>query len=45
MTPQRINELIRILWNEANSAEDLQKFLAVYANKMDKDFLADIAEK
>jgi len=43
MTPQRIQELIQILWNELNSAEDLQKFLAAYGNETDNDFLGGIA--
>ena len=45
MTPQRIQELIQILWNEVNSAEDLQKFLAAYGNETDMDFFTDIAER
>gem|GEM_PF-1849402 len=43
MPPRRIQELIQILWNEVNSAEDLQKFLAAYGNEIDRDFLGGIA--
>jgi len=30
MTPQRINELIQILWNDVDNAEDLQAFVQKY---------------
>jgi len=42
MTPQRINELIQILWNDVDSAEDLQKFIEAYGDELDTDFLVAI---
>jgi len=43
MTPQRINELIQILWNDVNSAEDLQAFVQKYGHELDTDFMAGIS--
>ena len=44
MTPQRINELIQILWNDVHNGEDLQAFVQQYRHELNNsDFLAGIA--
>ncbi|WP_207682746.1 CHAT domain-containing protein [Desulfonema magnum] len=43
MTHQRIKELLQILWDDVNSAEDLQAFVQKYGHELDTDFLAGIA--
>ncbi len=43
MSPERIQELVRILWNEVESGEQLHEFILKYADELDQDFLTGIA--
>jgi hypothetical protein len=43
MSPERIQQLLQMLWDEVNGSEDLQKFVENYGDELDQDFLAAIA--
>lgn len=43
MSPERIQELIRNLWNEVENREQFDEFIQKYADELDQDFLAGIA--
>ncbi|MCP4409501.1 MAG: CHAT domain-containing protein [Gammaproteobacteria bacterium] len=42
MTPERIQQLLQILWDKVENTEDFLKFVQTYGDELDKDFLNGI---